>query len=278
MFVNQGILNLPMSTFAKPGHLGRCTRSSKHILRLHRPDTSQDAFTRLELLVVLATLTLLATVVLPATANPRQRSERVTCVNNLRQIGQAIHLWANDHDDRVPWWTPAAEGGTCALSGMPTPPWAGMVQNVWFHFAWVSNQLASPRLLACPSDTGARIASEWSTNPQGGFLHPNYLNNSVSYLIGLHCYFDVPGSLMAADKNVKNYTTTGCAMGVKRAATYTAPFGNAAWGTDLHSESGNYLSCDGQVQQLASAGLGRALADGQRGMPNTTVHILLPPR
>ena len=69
------------------------------------------AFTRAELLVILAVLTLLALVVLPALANTRPRSARVICANNLRQIGMAMQLWGNDHGDRPPYEVELADGG-----------------------------------------------------------------------------------------------------------------------------------------------------------------------
>ena len=59
---------------------------------------SDKAFTRLELVVVLAVLCLLAAVTWPALAVTAARSERATCVNNLRQIGRAYQIWGSDHD------------------------------------------------------------------------------------------------------------------------------------------------------------------------------------
>ena len=60
-----------------------------------------NAFTRAELLVVVAVFALLALIVLPALANNRPRSHRVMCANNLRQIGLAMQLWGSDHNDLV---------------------------------------------------------------------------------------------------------------------------------------------------------------------------------
>src|SRR5438477_4094612 len=86
--------------------------SSSFAIMRKRPKTSERGFSRLELLAVLATLVLLATAAFPLLANTRTRSEQVSCLGNLRQIGHAVHLWGNDHGDRTPWFTQVAEGGT----------------------------------------------------------------------------------------------------------------------------------------------------------------------
>src|SRR6266853_5378131 len=98
------------------------------------------AFTRLELSVVLATLGLLAAIALPVLAGSRTHSEQAMCFSNLRQIGHAFHLWANDHGDRNPWLTPYLEGGT-----FNTP--SGLKNNAFYQMGWVSNELQTPKIL-----------------------------------------------------------------------------------------------------------------------------------
>jgi competence protein ComGC len=129
------------------------------------------AFTRAELLVILAVLSLLALIVLPALANTRPRSARVICANNLRQIGVGMQLWGNDHDDQPPWEVRLEQGGTYQH---PLAP------NTWLHFAWLSNELASPKLLLCPADSG-KAAYDFTGDPLGGYLHPNFANRATSY-------------------------------------------------------------------------------------------------
>src|SRR6185295_17865716 len=60
--------------------------------------TGPRGFSRLDLLAVLGCLTLFAGLVLPVLAGrTTPRSERVVCVNNLRQIGMAMQMWAGDN-------------------------------------------------------------------------------------------------------------------------------------------------------------------------------------
>ena len=63
---------------------------------------SRGAFTLVELLVVIAILGILSTLLLPALARAKSLARAVVCAHHLRQWGVATHLYAGDHDDRLP--------------------------------------------------------------------------------------------------------------------------------------------------------------------------------
>lgn len=58
-----------------------------------------SGFTLVELLVVMAVVAILAAILLPALAAAKERTRPIVCLNNLKQIGVAINLYANDHED-----------------------------------------------------------------------------------------------------------------------------------------------------------------------------------
>lgn len=78
---------------------------------LKSPLKPRAGFTLIELLTVIAIIGILASILIPTVGKVRESARGAACTSNLRQVAQAMHLYADDNDDRLPpsmvpegWW------------------------------------------------------------------------------------------------------------------------------------------------------------------------------
>lgn len=71
---------------------------------MHDQDSQRrkEAFTLVELLVVIAIIAILAALLLPSLAQGKQKAHQTQCISNLRQLGLATHLYADENRDTLP--------------------------------------------------------------------------------------------------------------------------------------------------------------------------------
>jgi prepilin-type N-terminal cleavage/methylation domain-containing protein/prepilin-type processing-associated H-X9-DG protein len=65
-------------------------------------DTTRRGFTLIELLVVIAIIAILAAILFPVFARAREQARKTACLSNLKQIGLACHMYAQDYDELFP--------------------------------------------------------------------------------------------------------------------------------------------------------------------------------
>jgi hypothetical protein len=195
----------------------------------HRPPRGRTAaFTLDELLVLVVVLIILAGLFLPR-RHYYNGAMRIKCVNNLKEVGLAFRIWAEDNHDKFPMQISVTNGGTLELAaGADTFP----------HFQVMSNDLYDPRILVCPQDVRRRSA----TNFVEGFN-----DDSISYFVGVNAEQTNPSAVLAGDRNLAvggmwlrhglNEVTNNAAIG---------------WTRQIHSHCGNIALADGSVQQVDS--------------------------
>jgi prepilin-type N-terminal cleavage/methylation domain-containing protein len=137
------------------------------------------AFTLIELLVVIAIISVLIGMLLPAVQKAREAAARISCANNLKQIGLAMHLHHNDHDKFPPSRMRSASA-TWAVYILPYLEQDNLYRqwNLGVSYFEQSNlaRMTAVRNYFCPSrrtsaDGARSVAGDLWVFPDGSSVH-----------------------------------------------------------------------------------------------------------
>ena len=158
-----------------------------------RQEGESGGFTLIEMLVVLMIIAVLSALIVPALSSGRRASMRVQCMNQIRQLGIGIQVYAQDADGTLPGLLPSCEQNA--------PPWlrqdhlAGM--SVYSIFGPMGQGVFSDALFICPrkrvSSDADLPAGIWAEGAYEWNLGPGQGRDNVADLHGSYCWNSLAG-------------------------------------------------------------------------------------
>jgi prepilin-type processing-associated H-X9-DG protein len=203
-------------------------------LELSPPQPRFRAFTLVELIVLIALVAVvMGMLILPTRPRPT-RAPRIKCINNLKNISLAFRLFATDNEDRFPMQVSTNEGGALEFT---------REASAYRVFVALSNELSTPNILYCPSDSRRRAATNFTS----------LRDANLSYFIVLNTTAALTNAFLSGDRNL---TTNGVAVtpGVVDLTTNLT----VGWTSEMHNKQGNVAMGDGSVQQFSTTRIGAA--------------------
>jgi len=144
-------------------------------------------FTLIELLVVIAIIAILIGLLLPAVQKVREAAARMSCSNNLKQLGVAIHNYAGTYDSQLPALTSSTGApkwgnyqGVILITLLPFIEQNNLYQaatlttpgDTWDGNGNPTVRLTTVKTYICPSDF--TITNGWSSAQVGGWKGASY--------------------------------------------------------------------------------------------------------
>jgi prepilin-type N-terminal cleavage/methylation domain-containing protein/prepilin-type processing-associated H-X9-DG protein len=203
-------------------------------------------FTLIELLVVIAIISLLAAMLFPTFMKARERARQIACLSNMRQIGMALQMYAQDHAERLP-----GSDSDVPRFADPDAPAANFLASILPY-------TGSTQIFRCPSATAAGGAEAPTAESD-----TNYVGNAaVMGRSQLKIFATDTVYLQEGLQRTNGALLRPKPSGDNQYTWWHQQVGGREQYSTIHLEGGNLLYCDGHVKWRR----GEAVKSGDFGL------------
>ncbi len=206
-------------------------------------------FTLVEVLIVLAVIVIITAILFPIFARVRENGRRATCVSNLKQIGLAWQMYADDSDGKAMPYSHSVGGTSQFWTGFTTSDEnSGVARGTGLLHPW----LKTDKILLCPSWAEDSSTSNFTQADVQGYGYNNSVfrpqNDKNPNRVTLISAIDKPAEMVVFADVV---SISGVNFGTPGLVSYlaiSAPSRGLPTFHGRHNGMGNVLWADGHVK------------------------------